>query len=55
MDRDKQIELLKGAKERVQGNVAAWTKDSRVQETLRRYHERMKEQANPPAPKQACG
>ena len=55
MNRDKQIELLKGAKARVQGNVATWLKDPRVKESLRRNHHALKERVVGAPVKKACG
>ena len=53
MNRDRQIEILKTAQERVQANHAGWLKDPRVKATLRKNHELLKGQRTPPA-KAAC-
>lgn len=53
MNRDRQIEILKTAKERVQANHADWLKDERVKATLRKNHELLKGRTTPPA-KVAC-
>lgn len=42
MNRDMQIELMRNAKERVQGYVASWIQDPRVQETLTKNRENAK-------------
>ena len=54
MDRDRQIELLANAKERVKGYVASWLADPKVKELLRRNHEATREIKNPRG-RRACG
>lgn len=58
MNRDQQIELLQNAKGRVQGHVASWIDDTRVQETLTNNREnakRLKEAKRRSLRVKACG